>query len=80
MIPVIDTAVTPLSKASATAALVPPFFSAGVQRQEGMTPAFLSEFRDLGAQVGADVVPGRGLVVLHRGEERNPVVFAMSTS
>ena len=25
-------------------------------------------------------LPGRGLVVLHRGEERNPVVFAMSTS
>ncbi|MGB8112429.1 MAG: hypothetical protein WCF22_01570, partial [Candidatus Sulfotelmatobacter sp.] len=25
-------------------------------------------------------LPGRGLVVLHRGEERNPVVFAMSTT
>ena len=41
---------------------------------------FLSEFHDLGAQVGRGVLPGRGLVVLHRGEERNPVVFAMSTS
>jgi hydrogenase-4 component B len=80
VIPVIDTAVTPLSKASATAALVPPFFSAGAQRQESMAPAFLAEFHDLGAQVGQDVLPGRGLVVLHRGEERNPVVFAMSTS
>src|SRR5208283_2428223 len=42
--------------------------------------AFLSEFHDLGAEVGRGVLPGRGLVVLHRGEERNPVVFAMSTS
>ena len=45
-----------------------------------MAPAFLAEFHDLGAQAGQDVLPGRGLVVLHRGEERNPVVFAMSTS
>ncbi|MGC2200064.1 MAG: proton-conducting transporter membrane subunit [Stellaceae bacterium] len=80
IIPVIDTAVKPLSKASATAALVPPFFNTDAQRQEGMAPAFLAEFHDLGAQVGQDVLPGRGLVVLHRGEERNPVVFAMSTS
>ena len=80
VIPVIDRAVAPLSKASATAALVPPFFSASAQRQEGIAPAFLAEFHDLGAQVGHDVLPGRGLVVLHRGEERNPVVFAMSTS
>jgi hydrogenase-4 component B len=80
VIPVIDTVVTPLSKASATAALVPPFFNADAQREEGIAPAFLAEFHDLGAQVGQDVLPGRGLVVLHRGEERNPVVFAMSTS
>ena len=32
-----------------------------------------------GAQVGQEVLPGRGLVVMHRGEA-NPVVFAMSTS
>lgn len=80
VIPAIDAAVTPLSKASATAALVPPFFSASARQQEAMTPAFLAEFHDLGAQVGQNVLPGRGLVVLHRGEERNPVVFAMSTS
>ena len=41
---------------------------------------FVAEFHDLGAQVGGRVLPGRGLVVLHRGEEQNPVVFAMSTS
>ncbi len=40
----------------------------------------MAEFHDLGGQVGREFLPGRGLVVLHRGEERNPVVFAMSTS
>ena len=80
IIPVLDRAVVPLVHASATAALVPPFFRADAQRQEEMAPKFLAEFHDLGAQVGQGVLPGRGLVVLHRGEERNPVVFAMSTS
>jgi len=80
IIPVLDRAATPLSKESATAALVPPFFNAEAQRRESIAPGFLSEFHDLGAQVGDDVLPGKGLVVLHRGEERNPVVFAMSTS
>ena len=80
VIPVIDRAVAPLARASATAALVPPFFSADAQQRDQLPPAFLSEFHDLGAQVGRGVLPGRGLVVLHRGEERNPVVFAMSTS
>jgi hypothetical protein len=41
---------------------------------------FVAEFHDLGAQVGGGALLGRGLVVLHRGEEQNPVVFAMSTS
>ena len=80
IIPVIDRAVVPFAHESATAALVPPFFSAEAQQQESLAPAFVAEFHDLGAQVGRDVLPGRGLVVLHRGEERNPVVFAMSTS
>jgi hydrogenase-4 component B len=31
-------------------------------------------------QTGRDLLPGRGLVVLHRGGASNPVVFAMSTS
>ena len=30
--------------------------------------------------MGQSVMPGRGLVVLHRGGKQNPVVFAMSTS
>lgn len=42
--------------------------------------AFAAEFHDLGAQTGEALLPGRGLIVLHRGGEANPVVFAMSTS
>ncbi len=80
VIPAIDRAVVPLAHASATDALVPPFFTANAQRPENLPPAFLAEFHDLGAQVGRGLLPGRGLVVLHRGEARNPVVFAMSTS
>jgi hydrogenase-4 component B len=79
-IPVIDRAVSPLAHASATAALVPPFFSIDLQRQEKLPAKFVAEFHDLGAQVGRDTLPGRGLVVLHRGGEQNPVVFAMSTT
>jgi hydrogenase-4 component B len=80
VIPVLDRTALPFAHASATAALVPPFFSPTVQQQENIPPAFLAEFHDLGADVGRDALPGRGLVVLHRGEDRNPVVFAMSTS
>jgi hydrogenase-4 component B len=42
--------------------------------------AFVADFHDLGAQVGQHVLPGRGLVLLDRGEAENPVVFAMSPS
>lgn len=80
VIPMIDRAAAPLAHASATAALVPPFFSTDAQQRGQLPAAFMSEFHDLGAEVGRGVLPGRGLVVLHRGEERNPVVFAMSTS
>jgi hydrogenase-4 component B len=80
VIPQIDRAVAPLAHASAIDALVPPFFRVSAQQPQNLPPAFVSEFHDLGAQVGRGFLPGRGLVVLHRGEERNPVVFAMSTS
>jgi hydrogenase-4 component B len=79
VIPALDRAVKPLAHESAVAALVPPFFGPP-QAQRTLPPAFLAEFHDLGAQVGRNVAPGRGLVVLHRGETSNPVVFAMSTS
>jgi len=79
VIPVLDRAVQPLAGASATAALVPPFFTATPQNQQ-LPPAFLQDFHNLGAQTGAGAVPGRGLVILLRGSDQNPVVFAMSPS
>ena len=63
----------------AAGALVPPFFASSPAHGT-LPPAFVAEFHDLGAQVGQSVLPGPGLVVLHRGGEANPVVFAMSTS
>jgi hydrogenase-4 component B len=80
VVPAIDRAVIPLAHESAATALVPPFFTANAHEPQKLPPAFLAEFRDLGAQVGREFLPGRGLVVLHRGDERNPIVFAMSTS
>jgi hydrogenase-4 component B len=80
IIPALDRVAMPLAGASATAALVPPFFQSAAQQQEQIPPAFVADFHDLGAQIGEPMLPGRGLVVLHRGGEQNPVVFAMSTS
>jgi hydrogenase-4 component B len=80
VIPILDRSVMPLTHESATTALVPPFFIPAAQAQEAIPPKFLDEFHELGAQVGEGLLPGRGLVVLHRGEEHNPVIFAMSTS
>lgn len=72
-------ATTQIAGASPAGALVPPFFASSPEHAS-LPPAFVADFRDLGAQVGESVLPGRGLVVLHRGGEANPVVFAMSTS
>jgi hydrogenase-4 component B len=77
-IPVLDRAVEPLAGASATASLVPSFFTATPQNQQ-LPPAFLHDFHNLGAQVGSSILPGRGLVVLVRGGQQNPVIFTMST-
>ncbi len=60
-------------------ALVPPFFVSSPAHNT-LPPAFVEDFHTIGAQVGESVLPGRGLVVLHRGGTANPVVFAMSTS
>jgi len=79
VIPALSHELQPLTRASATEALVPPFFASAVGH-EALPPAFAAEFHDLGAQTGQSVLPGRGLVVLHRGGQANPVVFAMSTS
>ncbi len=79
VIPVVDQAVAPLVGQRVVDELVPPFFTVGYGDSK-FSEAFVSEFHDLGAQTGRGLIPGRGLVVLHRGSERNPVVFAMSTS
>jgi hydrogenase-4 component B len=79
VIPALDRAVEPLSGSSATAALVPPFFTATKDNTQ-LPAAFLQDFHNLGAQTGAGALPGRGLVILVRGGETNPVVFAMSPS
>lgn len=79
VIGVLNRAVEPMAGGNATVALVPPFFTA--TSSNGQLPAaFLQDFHNLGAQTGAPAIPGRGLVVLLRGGDQNPVVFAMSTS
>ena len=79
VIPVLDKAITPLTHESVSNALVPPFFTIA-QGDAKFSDAFIAEFHDLGAQTGRGLLPGRGLVVLHQGAQKNPVVFAMSTS
>ena len=81
VIPALDRAI-PLNGSEtmgAADALVPPFFPENPAHSE-LPPAFVQDFRNIGAQTGASIFPGRGLVVLHRGGASNPVVFAMSTS
>jgi hydrogenase-4 component B len=78
VIPALSPATRPLASASAADALVPPFFSSSPAHKT-LPPAFAEDFHSLGAQVGQSILPGRGLVVLHRGGAENPVVFAMST-
>jgi hydrogenase-4 component B len=78
VIPVLNRAVEPLAGTSATASLVPSFFTATLQNQQ-LPAAFLHDFHNIGAQAGGSVLPGRGMVVLVRGSEQNPVIFAMST-
>ncbi len=80
VVPALDRTVAPIVHASAAEALVPPFFTPELAASEGIAPEFMAEFHDLGAQVGRGSLPGRGLVVLHRGGTSNPVVFAMSTA
>jgi hydrogenase-4 component B len=71
----LDNVAKPLSHASAASALVPPFFASSTGHTE-LPGAFASEFHDLGAQIGQSILPGSGLVILHRGGAANPVVFA----
>jgi len=79
VISTLDGILKPMTQASAVEALTPPFFATSPAHMQ-LPPEFAAEFHDLGAQVGQDILPGQGLVVMHRGGEHNPVVFAMSTS
>ena len=79
VIPVLDEVIAPLTGTKAVDALVPPFFTGRAEHTQ-LPKEFATEFHELGAQVGEEILPGRGLVVMHRGGEHNPVVFAMSTS
>ncbi|HTU32226.1 MAG TPA: proton-conducting transporter membrane subunit [Candidatus Acidoferrum sp.] len=78
VIPVLNRAVESLAGASATASLVPPFFTATAKNHQ-LPAAFVHDFHNIGAQVGRSVLPGKGMVLLVRGAEQNPVIFAMST-
>ena len=79
LIPILNRVLQPMTGANAVDALVPPFFASSPAHAQ-LPTAFAAEFHDLGAQVGQAVLPGEGLVVMHRGGPQNPVVFAMSTS
>jgi hydrogenase-4 component B len=79
VIPALNRVVAPMVGASASQALVPGFFSGSPAHSE-LPTQFVADFHNLGAQVGQQILPGRGLVVMHRGGTANPVVFAMSTS
>ncbi len=78
VIPVLSRTLAPGMGVGAAHALVPPFF-AGSPGHKQLPRAFMAGFHNIGAQVGENILPGRGLVVLHRGGTANPVVFAMST-
>lgn len=79
VIPALDTALSPIVGHSAADELVPPFFATNPAHST-LPSTFAQEFHELGAQTGQSMLPGRGLVVMHRGGKENPVVFAMSTS
>ncbi len=79
VIPTIDRAIYPITSTSATTALVPPFFN-NKKVADKLPSAFIHDFHNIGAQVGKNILQGRGMVVMHRGGKNNPVIFAMSTS
>ena len=70
VIPALDEAVHPLAGATAAEMSVPAFFAASRAHQT-LPPAFVNEFHNLGAQIGERILPGRGLVVMHRGGEKS---------
>lgn len=79
VIPSLDTVVARVTGARSQDVLVPPFFNNYKIKDSGHLPeSFVKDFHDIGAQVGKSILPGRGLVIMHRGGAQNPVVFAAS--
>lgn len=78
VVPTLDRAIGEYTHAFATDALVPPFFLAVKTDLHGLPADFVNDFSSLGAQTGKSFLPGRGLVIIHRGGVENPVVYAMS--
>ena len=79
VVPALNHQLQPLIYGDTANGLVPPFFTANASNKQ-LPPAFLRDFHNLGAQSGQRLLPGRGLVILLRGSEQNPVIFAMSPS
>ena len=77
VIPVLDGAMQPITRHDTLAAIVPPFF-AGSPRHAELPGTFVEEFHAIGAQLGQSVLPGSGVVIMHRGGATNPVVYASS--
>ena len=78
VIPVLDKTIATFSRVQMAAELVPPFFTAPKGNAQ-FGEAFMAEFHDLGAQVGRSCSRA-GIGDSASRHERNPVVFAMSTS
>lgn len=79
VIPALNQALQSLIPSGSADALVQPFFTATVENGQ-LPPAFLQDFHNVGAQSRRGLLPGRGLVIMLRGMEQNPVIFAMSPS
>ena len=75
-IQLVDAALPGALHGQLTTALLPPFLMYAHDGGNG----FIHDFHALGATIGAGVIPGRSLVLLHRGGLTNPVVFAMSST
>ncbi len=76
VIPVLDRVVSPICGTGSSPYLVPAFFHS--PGNSHLPLAFFHDFEKIGARIGHSILPGRGLVILHRGGNINPVVFVAS--